>query len=222
MNKRNLARDEAKARGDLFYFTGIPCPKGHIANRYVSAMKCLACANEEMAQKRVATQIRKASAKLSPRQQAQKEGRSRYNTGKPCPKDHMSDRDTANGSCLECNRLGRIRREAENAELRDSRLVYHKENAERYRVHARNRRAKFKNVPGSHTQNDIDELWDKQVGRCRYCKKRLDHGFHVDHIKAVAKGGDNSKNNIQLTCKRCNLRKHTKTHAEFLKTISVT
>lgn len=45
-------RDEAKIRGDLRYFTGKPCKKGHISERSVSNGLCLECVKERMATRR--------------------------------------------------------------------------------------------------------------------------------------------------------------------------
>lgn len=38
------------------------------------------------------------------RAQAAFEGRKRYNTGIPCMRGHLADRQTSNGGCLECAR----------------------------------------------------------------------------------------------------------------------
>ena len=39
-------RSEAKARGDTHYFTGKPCPKGHVAERFTSSGGCTTCLHE--------------------------------------------------------------------------------------------------------------------------------------------------------------------------------
>lgn len=39
----HLARSEAKERGDKFYFSGEPCSRGHLADRYVSTYQCVEC-----------------------------------------------------------------------------------------------------------------------------------------------------------------------------------
>ncbi|MBS6058153.1 MAG: hypothetical protein E6199_01360 [Mixta calida] len=38
-----LTRDSAIRAGNKFYFTGIPCPKGHISQRRVSSKGCVEC-----------------------------------------------------------------------------------------------------------------------------------------------------------------------------------
>jgi hypothetical protein len=39
------------------------------------------------------------------RREAKALGLSQYNTGKPCPKGHISDRYTGNGNCVQCQRV---------------------------------------------------------------------------------------------------------------------
>lgn len=41
-----ISRKDAKARGLIRYFTGKPCPKGHITERLVSTFGCYACTVE--------------------------------------------------------------------------------------------------------------------------------------------------------------------------------
>lgn len=36
-------RAEAKARGDTYFFSGVPCRRGHVAARYVSSPMCVEC-----------------------------------------------------------------------------------------------------------------------------------------------------------------------------------
>jgi 5-methylcytosine-specific restriction endonuclease McrA len=38
------SRSEAKASGMIRYFTGKPCPKGHVADRFTSSGNCVPCA----------------------------------------------------------------------------------------------------------------------------------------------------------------------------------
>jgi len=215
MPRKNPERSAAIAKGELFYFTGLPCVRGHIAPRYVTAFKCVECAKDEMAEKRRKTAERKSLRVLTPRGQAIKNGDTRYKTGKPCPRGHYADRMTSSGSCVDCVREDQRQRASENEEVRDAQKIYRKKNAERYRSHVRNRRAKAKGLNSSHSQKDIDAIWDKQLGRCAYCRIRLSEGYHVDHIMPLSKGGSNSRRNLQLTCQGCNGRKSAKDPIDF-------
>lgn len=44
-------RSEAKARGDRLYWTGRPCPKGHVADRYASTGTCVECLKADVKSK---------------------------------------------------------------------------------------------------------------------------------------------------------------------------
>ena len=62
---------------------------------------------------------------------------------------------------------------------------------------------------------EVGEMLCDQDARCAYCGELLDR-YHIDHKTPLARGGDNSKENLHLTCPRCNLIKGTMTHEEFL------
>lgn len=79
-------------------------------------------------------------------------------------------------------------------------------------AHGNTRRARKRNAGGSFTPGQIDELYKKQRGCCAgpNCGVKLGKRFHRDHIVALANGGTNDILNIQLLCRRCNLKKHAK------------
>lgn len=41
-----VSREQAKSSGDRYYFTGIPCGKGHVDNRLTSTGNCIPCKRE--------------------------------------------------------------------------------------------------------------------------------------------------------------------------------
>lgn len=47
-----ITLDEARAAGLRWYFTGQPCPKGHLAKRTVSNRECRRCVDERAAKRR--------------------------------------------------------------------------------------------------------------------------------------------------------------------------
>lgn len=63
---------------------------------------------------------------------------------------------------------------------------------------------------------DISRMLCLQDARCVYCGELLSNGYHIDHKLPVSRGGKNDIENLHLTCARCNLRKATLTHEEFL------
>ena len=48
-------------------------------------------------------------------------------------------------------------------------------------------------------------IWQKYGGRCAECDS--DQYLEFDHIVPFSRGGSNSDQNVQLLCRRCNLKK---------------
>jgi 5-methylcytosine-specific restriction endonuclease McrA len=74
------------------------------------------------------------------------------------------------------------------------------------------RRIRELNAPGSHTAEDLANIFEKQDGRCNnpYCKRELTYSnASVDHTVPLAKGGTNFPDNLAILCLSCNKRKHT-------------
>jgi hypothetical protein len=44
-----ISWSDAKRRGLMYYFTGVPCVRGHVSRRFVGNSKCVACRNEQYA-----------------------------------------------------------------------------------------------------------------------------------------------------------------------------
>jgi 5-methylcytosine-specific restriction endonuclease McrA len=75
------------------------------------------------------------------------------------------------------------------------------------RVRQSVRRARKRASAGAYAAADVERLKVMQRGLCAICHEALTNKFHVDHIQPLSKGGDNSRFNIQLTCKNCNMTK---------------
>lgn len=52
------------------------------------------------------------------------------------------------------------------------------------------------------------EVWNRDKGRCRYCKSQIQ--IEYDHIIPWSRGGADTVRNLQLLCRRCNRRKGAK------------
>lgn len=109
---------------------------------------------------------------------------------------------------------------AENSKkAKDSDRKWRKANIENRAASRRNRRAKKRQAGGSHTENDIKRLFDRQGGLCNACGKKLirynKKQYHVDHVIPLAKGGSNRPDNLQLLCPFCNLSKNVKDPIEW-------
>ena len=105
--------------------------------------------------------------------------------------------------------------EANKAEIKERVREWNAANPEATRSRGRNYRARFKGADGSHTGDDIKDLFVKQRGHCIYCNAKLGSGYHVDHIIPLASGGSNWPSNLQLLCAKCNNRKRATDPIEF-------
>jgi 5-methylcytosine-specific restriction endonuclease McrA len=89
------------------------------------------------------------------------------------------------------------------------------------------RRAREALAPGKHTSQDIRDIYNRQEGKCVYCKKLLGDRYQVDHIVPLSKGGSNYPSNLQITCDTidghlsCNQKKMCRDHIEFSKSIGL-
>jgi 5-methylcytosine-specific restriction endonuclease McrA len=60
--------------------------------------------------------------------------------------------------------------------------------------------------PSRHISREVRQrVWQRYGGQCVDCGAR--EYLEFDHIIPVAKGGSNADANIQLLCRRCNLKK---------------
>ena len=61
-------------------------------------------------------------------------------------------------------------------------------------------------LPARHIPRDVRQrAWQRFGGKCASCGAT--NYLEFDHIIPVAKGGNNSDNNVQLLCRNCNLKK---------------
>jgi 5-methylcytosine-specific restriction endonuclease McrA len=100
---------------------------------------------------------------------------------------------------------------------REARKIWASKNKIHLAAESANRRAQKKRAGGFYSAADIAALKKSQKSKCAYswCKKSLQGGFHVDHIKPLSLGGSNEPRNLQLLCPNCNLRKNAKDPVTF-------
>ncbi len=66
--------------------------------------------------------------------------------------------------------------------------------------------ARSEGPPSRHIPRDVRQrVWQTYGGQCAECAS--DQYLEFDHIIPVARGGGNTETNIQLLCRRCNLKK---------------
>lgn len=110
-----------------------------------------------------------------------------------------------------------VYRAANRERISEQNAAYYRANPDKARANWANRRARMRQAIGSHTGEDIAQLFRLQLGKCVYCKTSIEDKYHVDHIIPLAAGGSNDRTNIQLLCPPCNLSKGAKHPIEFMR-----
>lgn len=65
----------------------------------------------------------------------------------------------------------------------------------------------------------IKRIAEAQRWRCAICRCKIASGYHVDHIKPLARDGEHIASNVQLLCKSCNLRKSAKDPIDYMRSL---
>lgn len=188
-----VSRKNALDLGLKRYFTGKPCPHGHVCERYVSGWVCCECAllgskkwQKENPEK--AKRINKKSIAANKEKISQ-----RYNTWYYENLDYHKKWREQN-------------REAVNF----SASKYRKNNPEKVLALNASRRALRSGSVGTHTSDDVFKMLKLQKHKCANCLTDISNAYHVDHIMPLALGGSNWPENLQCLCPTCNLKKNAK------------
>ncbi len=162
------SRKEAIELGLKRYFTGKPCKRSHVSERFVNKSTCVICQKERNKTLRVNSKIKAQTYKT-------------YFTGKPCSRGHCSDRLTIDGSCVECNKISHTNRQRRfvskdpehvRAIVRKSFKKDYQQNPSKYVAKTAHRRAvKLKATPIWANLEEIKNFYAN-------CPK----GYQVDHI----------------------------------------
>jgi 5-methylcytosine-specific restriction endonuclease McrA len=218
-----ISQQDARSAASAHYFTGSPCKNGHLSPRYTSNGMCIECS---IAYRKLHYKNNKAHYQENKKRWSDdnphkmREYRRKWRIKNP----DQSRQTTANWASRNKKKklANNIRWNKENAERckRNSKSWYQKnrdrvltsssrwkkEHPVAVRTWAKRRRGFLLN--GSHTANDIFEILNSQKHRCAYCRIKIKGvNFHVDHIKAISKGGMNDRKNLQILCIKCNLEK---------------
>lgn len=92
--------------------------------------------------------------------------------------------------------------------------AYKKANPEKSRQHYHTRRARLAGTVGRLSADIESRLLKLQKCKCANCACKLVK-YDLDHIVAIANGGTNTDDNVQLLCPTCNRRKHAKDPIAF-------
>lgn len=207
-----ISRQAARLAGLTRYYTGIPCKRGHVAERYVSTSQCSLCQNahrREYYHRDPAAETAKVMAYYWANRDEVRAKRNAYDKANPDKKRAMfkawydRNRD-ARAALKAAQRLA----DPETHKARYKRWA--EANHEQVLANVRRRQVRKKEAVGRYTGAEIKALFKKQGGKCAYCRVVLKKGYHADHIIPISKGGSNWISNIQLTCSDCNHRKWAK------------
>jgi 5-methylcytosine-specific restriction endonuclease McrA len=148
------------------------------------------------------------------RKQALSKGMTRYFTGLPCLRGHLTHRKVSGWQCMECRKVKSAEyRSKEENRIRAKEVTYawRRKNPERVviqqRAHSSKRRRQCKASVRGFSFEDVQRTLSRQKRKCVYCKSSIGSAYHIDHIMPLALGGTNSQQNIQLLCQPCNQRK---------------
>lgn len=223
-------RAAAKAAGIKTYFTGRPCPQGHVADRRTHNSECVECgrikARERQADLPHEVKIergrrywarnagaiavrRRAGWKANPRPNL--ELQAAWNSGKG--KEYKRTWTAQNRVRL--NALNRKWKKANPEAVKASSARYQKNNPHIGQLATQRRRARKAGAEGLYTQADVVRIFKAQKGRCAACGDRKK--LTVDHIVPLNKGGSNWPSNLQGLCLSCNCSKSDKDPLEFMR-----
>jgi 5-methylcytosine-specific restriction endonuclease McrA len=96
------------------------------------------------------------------------------------------------------------------AEIDAKNRAYFKSNPAATRSYQQNRRARVANATGSLSTDLLEKLRALQKNKCANCSANCTETGELDHIVPLFLGGSNTDENIQLLCKGCNRKNHTK------------
>lgn len=154
------------------YFTGEPCPRGHIETRLCSSMACAECCRQmsrdttlKRQQKRAEAQqlAKSADPRIITRQEAIDQGLQRYFTGIKCQRGHIDERWVRSRACVSCSR-----EKGREEEGRAMRRAWRRANPDKIRSYNQARRDK-----------------DPEAYREMHKRKRERHGAKYAAYKAA-------------------------------------
>jgi 5-methylcytosine-specific restriction endonuclease McrA len=186
-----VTRKAAQAGGLKRYFTGVPCKRAHVAERFTGDKTCVAC-----------DQARKVG---NPAVQARM--RAKYLQHREERLADQKRRNQRNAEAIKAQR--RTHREANKDRINAAIAAWAKANPAKRRNKERNREARERGAEGRYYLADVDAIFARQEGLCAnpYCGAILGAGHHIDHVLPIVLGGSSWPHNIQLLCQPCNQAK---------------
>lgn len=216
-------RAEAKAAGLKWYFTGLPCKKGHVAQRNTITGACDDCVRDRYLHNevyRAGQRAWRAANKEHLRQLALKSYKADPERARQRTRKWVASRPGYGAAKQRQRRASDPNAKAKEAAWRKANpertseycKKWAKSNPEAVRVKNHRRRVRKRENGGIHSAADIKKLFKIQKDRCAHswCRVSIKKGYEIDHVIPLSRGGSNDRRNIQLLCKPCNQEKHDK------------
>lgn len=105
-------------------------------------------------------------------------------------------------------------------QVKEKRRQYEIRFSERVRANKHTRRTRILGLGSKIDPEYVKFLKIVQGMKCNYCGQHMDK-YQIDHIVPIARGGDNSNENLQLLCAPCNRQKGAKTDIEYREYLNV-
>jgi 5-methylcytosine-specific restriction endonuclease McrA len=222
-----ILRAEARARNLKRYYTGKPCKNNHSVERFVYDGGCIQCKLDASRLWKKKNQ-RKVNEQVKLWRSTHIEHRKAYRK-----KQYSIKKDEQLASCRiwrqnnldKAKQISNAYKKSNKEKCQAKQRNWRIQNADAIRSYARLYRGKYPEVKraaeakrrarkvgavGSYGRNDVLQLLVLQKKRCATCYADISSKYHIDHIRPLARGGGNSRNNIQLLCPPCNMRKSAK------------
>lgn len=219
-----ITRKAALAAGLKYYFTGKPCKRGHIDQRFVCSFWCMTCAREKAAESYRA--LDKTQRKLlynsrrdyvrrwvtANRERKLASDANYRNRRKETHPDYFREHYAKNKERKKKESQDWYYANVERAY--EARKEYVAKNRDKARVWGRKsantRRAITKRVFVETVDPRI--VFDRDQGVCGICRRDVDPvtPWEVDHVMPISKGGLHCYANVQLAHRKCNRSKASK------------
>lgn len=206
-----VCRDQAAQGGLKRYFTGLPCLRGHVSERFTRNKTCVAC-HKEKAQP--GNKDRMATRRLRAPEEFRAKARERRARDPTTFTLRCQEWRAANPS-YHRDRNRKLYEADPEKERRRSR-DYAKANPAVAAARGARRRARKLAAEGTYSAKDVAALLIRQSHQCVCGAPLTDRrSYHVDHVIPLSRGGSNWPENLQLLCPPCNHRKGAKTMGEW-------